>query len=66
MSGVMPVLTAVLQSYAGEAKMKLDRFQQINDWIMLLEKLLQLEAWLSQPELDVFLRTRLKAKEESG
>jgi hypothetical protein len=42
--------------------MKLGTFKQIKDWIMLLEKLLQLEAWLGQPELDVFLLTRLKSK----
>jgi len=72
MSGVMLVLTAVLRSTAGrdvlmtqtrgKAKMKLGTFKQIKDWIMLLEKLLQLEAWLGQPELDVFLLTRLKSK----
>ena len=72
MTGLMLVLLATLRSTKGrETLLKDSKGKQreffgrevlIQDWIMLLETLLQMEAWLMQPSLKVESVDRLKTK----
>lgn len=72
MTGLMLVLVAVLRSSAGR-KLLLTQSRGdsrkyfgtpalIKDWILLLETLLQWEAWLNLPEISVFEVRRFKTK----
>ncbi len=74
MTGVILVLLAVLTSTAGREAIMACRSPQevnfpdeqaINDWISLLELLLQFEEWLKQPSMrvDTVMRLRTKVRE---
>ena len=72
MSGMILVLLAVCRSHRGrnmllnESRGQQKKFFQredfVTDWIMLLETLLEFEAWLRKPELDVALVKRARTK----
>ena len=63
MSGLMVVLAACLRCYKGRhmllneargrQKDNFDTLAKIKDWLMLLETLLQWEAWMKEPEMSV-------------
>jgi len=75
MSGMMIVLVAclrcakgrslLLNETRGRSKVNFGTPNLIDDWILLLESLLQWEAWMKEPEMSVFdvLRARMKIPE---
>jgi len=75
MGGVMVVLVACLRCYKGrrilleetrgKSKLNFGNMNLINDWILLLETLLQWEAWMKEPEMSLFdiHRARMKIPE---
>ena len=75
MSGMMVVLVAclrctkgrrlLLNESRGKSKTFFGNLNLINDWILLLETLLQWEAWMKEPEMTVFdvQRARIKIPE---
>lgn len=73
MTGLMLVLVATLRSSHGRQIMKdncrgddqnlaFGTKEAISEWIILLESMLQMEAWLKLPELQVFDVLRYKAR----
>mgnify|MGYP001787486850 FL=1 len=72
MSGLILILCTCLRSYEGRTALmneSLGKQRQffserafIKDWIMLLEAMLQMEAWLKLPEIPVFEIQRFEVK----
>ena len=72
MTGLILILCAVLRCRRGRTllltesrgnqKELLGDLAKIKDWIMLLESMLQLEAWLKQPTIPVFEIERFEVK----
>ena len=66
--GVILILAAVLMSTAGrellKSKRKFKQDAQKDDWLMLLELLLQWEAFLNEPKMERSVVVRLKKKHQ--
>ncbi|MGL5917691.1 MAG: hypothetical protein ACRCYM_00390, partial [Cetobacterium sp.] len=69
-TGVMLVMAALLQTVEGRAMLKSGRKKEyrqeghISDWVLLIETLLQWEAYLNLPQMDKTHLQRLKKKHQ--